>query len=172
MARGMPRPVEALPWGSESSNSTRSPIAESAVPRLIAVVVLPTPPFWLAMARTRVGLPGTAEPFHFEDPALGVAEAGDGAAGEAPGLAGVGDLGLGAAALEEEADGAAGEVGPREAQQPSQRRDGAGRDYIGLERKVLGPVVVDLARKGERLDDGRQEAALLGGSLDQVDLRA
>ena len=32
---------------------TRSPIAASAVPRLMAVVVLPTPPFWLAIARTR-----------------------------------------------------------------------------------------------------------------------
>src|SRR5262249_48050289 len=28
-------------------------MAASAVPRLIAVVVLPTPPFWLATARTR-----------------------------------------------------------------------------------------------------------------------
>ncbi len=49
----MPRPVEALPWGSRSTISTVSPIAASAVPRLIAVVVLPTPPFWLATTRTR-----------------------------------------------------------------------------------------------------------------------
>src|SRR5262245_34176622 len=49
----MPRPVEALPCGSRSMMSTRSPIAASAVPRLIAVVVLPTPPFWLASARIR-----------------------------------------------------------------------------------------------------------------------
>ena len=40
--------------------STRSPIAASAVPRLMAVVVLPTPPFWLAMASTRGGLAGSA----------------------------------------------------------------------------------------------------------------
>src|SRR5688572_15657686 len=53
----MPRPVEALPCGSRSTISTASPIAASAVPRLIAVVVLPTPPFWLAIARTR-GCPG------------------------------------------------------------------------------------------------------------------
>ena len=33
-----------------------SPTAASAVPRLIAVVVLPTPPFWLATTRTRGGL--------------------------------------------------------------------------------------------------------------------
>ena len=46
----MPRPVLALPCGSRSTISTRSPTAASAVPRLIAVVVLPTPPFWLASA--------------------------------------------------------------------------------------------------------------------------
>ena len=40
--------------------STRSPMAASAVPRLIAVVVLPTPPFWLAMASTRGALAGSA----------------------------------------------------------------------------------------------------------------
>src|SRR5438105_877421 len=49
----MPSPVEALPCGSRSTIRTCSPIAASAVPRLIAVVVLPTPPFWLAMARMR-----------------------------------------------------------------------------------------------------------------------
>ena len=38
---------------AESISSTFSPTAARAVPRLIAVVVLPTPPFWLAMARTR-----------------------------------------------------------------------------------------------------------------------
>ena len=43
--RSMPSPVEALPCGSISMTSTRSPIAASAVPRLMAVVVLPTPPF-------------------------------------------------------------------------------------------------------------------------------
>src|SRR5262245_1427198 len=51
----MPSPVEALPCGSRSTISTCSPIAASAVPRLIAVVVLPTPPFWLAIASTRGG---------------------------------------------------------------------------------------------------------------------
>ena len=46
----MPRPVEALPCGSRSISSTRQPVAASAVARLIAVVVLPTPPFWFATA--------------------------------------------------------------------------------------------------------------------------
>src|SRR5437588_5730000 len=49
----MPRPVEALPCGSRSTTRTFSPMAASAVPRLMAVVVFPTPPFWLARARTR-----------------------------------------------------------------------------------------------------------------------
>src|SRR5690348_5781679 len=49
----MPSPVEALPCGSRSTISTVSPTAASAVPRLMAVVVFPTPPFWLARARTR-----------------------------------------------------------------------------------------------------------------------
>src|SRR5262249_5140849 len=48
-----PTPVEALPCGSRSRISTFSPTAASAVPRLMAVAVLPTPPFWLAVARTR-----------------------------------------------------------------------------------------------------------------------
>src|SRR5262245_13977535 len=51
-----PTPVEALPCGSMSRMRTFSPMAASAVPRLIAVVVLPTPPFWLATAKTRSGL--------------------------------------------------------------------------------------------------------------------
>src|SRR5690242_3452048 len=55
----MPSPVEALPCGSRSTMSTCSPMAASAVPRLIAVVVLPTPPFWLAIESTR-GRTGSA----------------------------------------------------------------------------------------------------------------
>src|SRR5690349_12280019 len=49
----MPRPVEALPCGSRSRTSVGSPTAARAVPRLMAVVVLPTPPFWLATTKTR-----------------------------------------------------------------------------------------------------------------------
>src|SRR5713226_8673584 len=49
----MPSPVLALPCGSKSISSTRLPTAASAVARLTAVVVLPTPPFWLTTARIR-----------------------------------------------------------------------------------------------------------------------
>src|SRR3712207_244089 len=48
----MPRPVEAFPCGSRSTNKTRCSEAR-AVARFTAVVVLPTPPFWLARAITR-----------------------------------------------------------------------------------------------------------------------
>src|ERR1700759_736690 len=54
----MPRPVEALPCGSMSITRVGSPTAARAVPRLMSVVVLPTPPFWLATTRTR-GLAGS-----------------------------------------------------------------------------------------------------------------
>ena len=39
-----------LACGSRSTRSVRLPRSASAAARLIAVVVLPTPPFWLAMA--------------------------------------------------------------------------------------------------------------------------
>ena len=48
-----PTPVEALPCGSRSAMSVRYPRSARAAPRFTAVVVLPTPPFWLASAITR-----------------------------------------------------------------------------------------------------------------------
>src|SRR3954451_17684165 len=50
-----PSPTESDPWGSKSTSSTLRPYSASAAPRLIVVVVLPTPPFWLHMAITRAG---------------------------------------------------------------------------------------------------------------------
>src|SRR5690606_11302346 len=44
----MPEPMVALPWGSRSIMSTRWPIRARPAARLTVVVVLPTPPFWLA----------------------------------------------------------------------------------------------------------------------------
>ena len=46
----MPLPVVALPCGSRSMTSTRLFRAASEAARLTVVVVLPTPPFWLATA--------------------------------------------------------------------------------------------------------------------------
>ena len=48
-----PRPVLAFPWASASTTRTLCPVAAKAVARLMTVVVLPTPPFWLATATTR-----------------------------------------------------------------------------------------------------------------------
>ena len=48
----MPRPLVQFACGSRSMSSTRWPRSARAAERLRAVVVLPTPPFWLAMATT------------------------------------------------------------------------------------------------------------------------
>src|SRR5690606_40207477 len=53
----MPLPMVALPWGSRSIISTRRLVATSEAARLMQVVVLPTPPFWLAIANTLAMLP-------------------------------------------------------------------------------------------------------------------
>src|SRR5436309_11189473 len=49
----MPSPVVVLPWGSRSMRSVGCSSSASAAPRLMAVVVFPTPPFWLATAVVR-----------------------------------------------------------------------------------------------------------------------
>src|SRR5690606_2443337 len=108
VSRGTPRPVEALPCGSMSTISTFSPIAARAVPRLIAVVVLPTPPFWLETARTRV-LPAldTAETPDGNDTAARIAARDGEAALEMPDLAGFDQLNLGLFPLQKQPLGAA-----------------------------------------------------------------
>src|SRR5215472_15117921 len=50
-----PRPTDRAPCGSKSTSSTRRPTSASAAPRLMVVVVLPTPHFWLQTATTRAG---------------------------------------------------------------------------------------------------------------------
>src|SRR5512141_80550 len=45
-----PTPLDALPCGSMSTISVRRSAAAKLAARFTAVVVLPTPPFWLAMA--------------------------------------------------------------------------------------------------------------------------
>src|SRR2546429_9286265 len=52
-ARSMPTPLVEFAWGSASTSSVlRSAVASDAA-RFTAVVVLSTPPFWLAIALTR-----------------------------------------------------------------------------------------------------------------------
>src|SRR4029077_16839982 len=71
----MPSPVEALPWGSRSTTKVGSPTAARAVPRLIAVVVLPTPPFWLATTSTRGRFSDMGELPNLQDRARRIAQA-------------------------------------------------------------------------------------------------
>src|SRR6476661_1637115 len=46
----MPTPLVAFPWGSASRRRVRRSAMASEAARLTAVVVFPTPPFWLAIA--------------------------------------------------------------------------------------------------------------------------
>src|SRR3569833_2364625 len=50
-------PLVAFPWGSPSMRSVLCSAAARLAARLTAVVVLPTPPFWFAMAMTRATCP-------------------------------------------------------------------------------------------------------------------
>src|SRR5690606_27032838 len=60
-----PLPMVALPWASRSTSSTRRGARARAAARLTAVVVLPTPLFWLATAMMRAmgGASGTGDAY-------------------------------------------------------------------------------------------------------------
>src|SRR3954465_4987768 len=68
----MPWLIVRLDWGSRSTHRTRLPFSANATARLSVVVVLATPPFWLANEIT------CAPPVRGDSPACG---AGSGAAG-------------------------------------------------------------------------------------------
>src|SRR3954452_24252031 len=174
----MPSPVLALPCESRSTISTERSLAASAVPRLIAVVVLPTPPFWLATASTRprpAGIcslaPDTLQPADDEDTALGVRQARLPLDPHCPASGRFGQFRLGLSALEKEAAGRGwGETrGPRK--KIRQGRQAAGRDDVGRERRDgLDPAGVDGDRGGRRPRGLAQEGRLAAVALDQVDL--
>jgi hypothetical protein len=48
----IPEAVVAFPWGSRSISKTLRFVAARLAARFTAVVVLPTPPFWFAIAIT------------------------------------------------------------------------------------------------------------------------
>ena len=50
-----PNPLLAFDWGSQSIRSVLTSAAANDEARLMAVVVLPTPPFWLTTASTLEG---------------------------------------------------------------------------------------------------------------------
>src|SRR5215475_8822832 len=95
----MPSPVEALPCGSRSISRICSPTAASAVARLIAVVVLPTPPFWLAIAKIFGAIGADSK-----DDGVTVCYAGLRGALNLPGLHGLSQFGLPVPAFVEKAN--------------------------------------------------------------------
>src|SRR3954447_21790817 len=109
----MPRPVEAFPCGSRSSSRTLWSAA-STVARLMAVVVLPTPPFWLARAMTR-GLArlgsggGRMDLAQSEDCGVGVGSAREPLGAHRPAGGGLRQFPIDIAALGKESDAAGGE---------------------------------------------------------------
>ena len=50
MSRSAPSATVALHWGSRSTSSVCEPPSATQAATLTAVVVLPTPPFWFAIA--------------------------------------------------------------------------------------------------------------------------
>src|SRR6187455_1032763 len=117
----MPKAVEALPCGSRSINKTFSPTAARAVARLIAVVVLPTPPFWLAIAKIF-----GAELVDPEENGVTIGHAGKGLGGNVPVLHGLGQFGLPAFPFVEKANSFVGSMRGRPGQELPQRRERAG----------------------------------------------
>src|SRR5580704_14846645 len=55
-SRPKPRPPVVLAWGSQSMMRVGRPSRARDAAKLMAVVVLPTPPFWLTTAMTLEGL--------------------------------------------------------------------------------------------------------------------
>src|SRR5580704_13955510 len=55
-SRAKPRPPVELAWGSQSMRRVGRPSRAMAAARLMAVVVLPTPPFWFTTAMTFDGV--------------------------------------------------------------------------------------------------------------------
>src|SRR3954462_5057838 len=126
----MPKAVEALPWGSKSSKRTFSPTAAKAVARLMAVVVFPTPPFWLAIAKIFGG-----ELVDSEKDGVTVCYAGEGLGLNLPILHGLGKLALPAFPFVEKANSGIGLVrrGPRK--ELSQRGERPRGDHLGQRRR-------------------------------------
>src|ERR1044071_5402889 len=125
----MPSPVLALPCGSRSIIRTRSPTAANAVARLIAVVVLPTPPFWLAIANTCGGVGADSE-----DDGVTVCFAAEGLAGNVPVLSGLVQSRLPPFPLVKKKNSGIGSMAARPTQQLAERRQGPSRHHVGFRR--------------------------------------
>src|SRR5580692_9090770 len=138
----MPSPVEALPCGSRSISSTRSPTAARAVPRLMAVVVLPTPPFWLDTDKHRRADSDMFKLPHPDDAAVGRAAAVDQFRLKTPRFGGRFQLGHNILTLHEQPDRAPPQVGPSIAEKFGHGSAGARGDHIDADIQIFGSCVV------------------------------
>src|ERR1700761_6909938 len=164
----MPRPVEALPCGSMSITRVGWPTAASAVPRLIAVVVLPTPPFWLATTRTRsfFGSACIAQLPDLEDRPRSVRKAWMFGDRHLPGFAGLGQFNLYRLTLQEQVCGRRALKTLCIGEQLGQRRAGPGGDSIErLRLETFHPRIADLDIGAGPRGDLFEEAALLGDRI-------
>src|SRR6185312_10472898 len=170
-ARGTPRPVEALPCGSMSTTRVGSPTAASAVPRLMAVVVLPTPPFWLATTSTRGFLVGSdmrrqLPQLQYHTRRIGQAR--DLPDFHLPRFMGFRQFSPYILTLEEQANA----VRAREilciGQEPGQWRAGPRRDHIErVRRRVFHAPVFDENRQLHSLRHRLEEFAFFAGGFEQ-----
>src|SRR5436190_14279219 len=166
----MPKAVDALPCGSRSSKRTFSPTAAKAVARLMAVVVLPTPPFWLAIAKIFGG-----ELVDPEEDGVTIGHPGEGLGLNLPILHGLGELALPAFPFVEKANSGIGPMRRRPRKKLSQGRDGPRRHDIGLGgRRGLNPRHNDfwLVFQSHTAAGLAEESALSGIRFDQGDLEA
>ena len=92
---------------------------------MTAVVVLPTPPFWLATAMMRGAASGRADVPDAEDDGFGVGAAGEAFNGHVPVGSGDGQLGVGVPAFWENGEAIGGEQAVGVADQHVQWRQGA-----------------------------------------------
>ena len=181
----MPNPVVALACESRSTTSTRRPRAANAVARLTAVVVLPTPPFWLATAMMRARpTPATARGSasvsarltdHLLQREHASARIGaalmtrDGL--HCPGFAGGGQFLLGLRALEKKTGRERSDKPFRQRQKPVERSAAAGGDDIDrMCRDRLDPAGPQHNIDPRRIRAAsRRKAALRRVGLDQFD---
>ena len=145
----------------------------------MAVVVLPTPPFWLAIAKVRPLGKGVAsltalEPFDSHDPPAGVAAALDQLRLEHPASTCGRQFGLHAAPLQEQPGSTPSEEVRGVFEEAWERGAGSRRDDLKPVGRAngFGSRMMDLHRQGEGGGHMLQESHALGDALDQMDRRA
>src|SRR5690606_14170117 len=144
------------------------PSAASAVPRFMAVVVLPTPPFWLARARI-VGLDWPIYCSDFDDRRCRIGDASVKGIFEVPEEVRFVKFFLEAAGLGEVGRAIRGTMLPRIGQKICQRRQGArGDDVCWRQADGFDSLTVNGDVEGKFTLDGRKEGAFPAVALDKM----